>query len=178
MSTSKGMPGYSDFEHNKISHINTTIQKDILEHWSLRNPLHLNLPPLGPGYGRGTVDCSDCIAKVLDFMYLGKIQIQKEHVDHIRSISTVLDVSELLLICDKYNEKYASQTKRKLEVQCKQQFPKKLKKDAVSTDVQHDVNAVNNDETKLTEEAVYSQKGGERSDTGRNIGESEHEPLA
>ena len=178
MSTSKGMPGYSDFEHNKVNHINTTIQKDILEHWSLRNPLHLNLPSLGPGYGRGTVDCSECTAKVLDFMYLGKIQIQKEHVDHIRSISTVLDVSELLLICDKYNEKYASKTKRKPEVQGKQQFHKKLKKDAVSTDAQHDVNAVNNDAMKLTEEAVYSQKGGETSDTGRNIGEAEREPLA
>lgn len=174
MSTSEGTHAYED----KSSHVSESIQKDIPEHWSLRNPLHLNLPLLDSGYGRRKVVCSDCTAKVLDFMYLGKIQIQKEHVDHVKSISTVLEVSELLLICDKYNEKYASQKKRRPEILSKQPFPKKLKKDAVPTDNERCVNDVNNDEGKHNEEDVSgTQKGSETNDTRKNVDGSKSEPV-
>lgn len=163
MSTLEGVS-----EHNKISHINDSIQKDILEHWSLRNPLHLTLPIQEPGFGRKKFDCPDCTAKILDFMYLGKIHILKEHVDHVKSISTVLEVSELLLICEKYNEKYASQGKRKSEFLSKQ-FPKKSKTDTVHTEIEHSVSNGNNGEQKRSEEASDIQKGSETKDTGRNI---------
>lgn len=156
----------------KTRNINDSMEKDMKD-WSLRNPLHLTLPLQEPGYGRKKVNCSDCTAKVLDFMYVGKIQIQNEHVDHVKSISMVLEVSELLLICDKYNEKYASQGKRKSDVLSKQLFPKKSKSDVVHTGVEY---GVNNDERKSSEEAANIQKGCEINDTRKNA-ESNGEPI-
>ncbi|KAJ9584218.1 hypothetical protein L9F63_021423 [Diploptera punctata] len=93
-------------EQNKNCHQNDCLSKDILEHWSLKNPLQFTLPLGESSHGRSKMDCSDCTCKVLDFMYLGKIQIQKDHVEHIKLLSTILKITELLLICEKFNLKH------------------------------------------------------------------------
>ncbi|PSN48043.1 hypothetical protein C0J52_09107 [Blattella germanica] len=108
------------------SHIEA-LPEHILEQWSLRNPLHLTLPVTALEQDAKKVDCSDCTAKVLDFMYLGKIQIQKEHVEHVKLLSTILQVSELILICEKYSSKYKSFGKRKSEFYNEDQSLKKQK---------------------------------------------------
>ena len=70
-------------ENNKNCHLSASFGKDVLEHWSLRNPLQLTLP-LTESVHERNMSCSDCTLKVLDFMYLGKIQIQREHVEQDR----------------------------------------------------------------------------------------------
>lgn len=55
--------------------------------------------------------CFDCTTKVIDFMYLGKIQINDLHLEHIKAVSESLQVSELLKICRKHSDKYCERIK-------------------------------------------------------------------
>ncbi|XP_034235451.1 zinc finger protein 682-like [Thrips palmi] len=52
--------------------------------------------------------CLDCATKVIDFMYLGKIQIDDLHLEHIKAVSESLQVSELLKICRKHSDRIKS----------------------------------------------------------------------
>ncbi|KAK3919127.1 Zinc finger protein 425 [Frankliniella fusca] len=52
--------------------------------------------------------CPDCATKVIDFMYIGKIQIENQHLKHILAASEALQVSELIKICRKHSDKNCS----------------------------------------------------------------------
>ncbi|XP_026292134.1 zinc finger protein 91-like [Frankliniella occidentalis] len=73
--------------------------------------------------------CLDCASKVIDFMYIGKIQIDNQHLEHIQTASEALQVSELIKICRKHTDKNCSRKKAEVDKSVPLQLLSTLKSD-------------------------------------------------
>lgn len=68
--------------------------------WSLNNPLEVKLSDLKSPDECNVTDCLECVDKVIDFLYHGRISIDHQnHIDHVDNLGKIFRISELSHIC-------------------------------------------------------------------------------
>lgn len=78
------------------------------DNWCFKTPLKINLTDI---FRQKNHICWKCFTNIIDFMYTSKIYMYNCHLNHIEYAATVLQISELIIVCVKFKQSECKKSK-------------------------------------------------------------------